>query len=317
MKKTLLAVVIPALFASAANAAVIYDKDGTTFDVYGRVQANYYGSSDSDADTEIDGTARLGWSGKMALNNTWSAIAKTDWDVAAENEDESKFKARHIYAGFDGAQYGKIIFGQTETAYYMGLIEKTDVAFETGGTANGVYGEYGISRQEGQIIYMNRWAGLFANASYQTSTNDVDNGFAGSIGYDFANGFGIAAGGQFVDYKQGSAKGDNVEDWAVAASYATGPYYFAAMYNENTLEDLGVKETIKGWEFFGNYSVDAWTFELGYNKAEDEDGNDAVEWTYLGAQYKFNSKLKAWTEYAIAGLSEADDGWTLGLQYNF
>ena len=28
------------LFASAANAAAVYDKDGTSFDIYGRVQAN-------------------------------------------------------------------------------------------------------------------------------------------------------------------------------------------------------------------------------------------------------------------------------------
>lgn len=32
MKKTILAIAIPALFASAANAAVVYDKDGTTFE---------------------------------------------------------------------------------------------------------------------------------------------------------------------------------------------------------------------------------------------------------------------------------------------
>jgi outer membrane protein N len=30
MKKTILAIAIPALFASAANAAVVYDKDGTS-----------------------------------------------------------------------------------------------------------------------------------------------------------------------------------------------------------------------------------------------------------------------------------------------
>ncbi|WP_412841820.1 hypothetical protein, partial [Aeromonas dhakensis] len=28
--------------------------------------------------------SRLGWSGKIALNNTWSGIAKTEWQVAAE-----------------------------------------------------------------------------------------------------------------------------------------------------------------------------------------------------------------------------------------
>ena len=77
MKKTILAIAIPALFASAANAAVVYDKDGTSFDIYGRVQANYYGEHD-DTDAELVGSSRLGWSGKVGLNNTWSGIAKTE-----------------------------------------------------------------------------------------------------------------------------------------------------------------------------------------------------------------------------------------------
>ncbi|MGL5949430.1 MAG: porin, partial [Aeromonas sp.] len=173
-------------------------------------------------------------------------------------------------------------------------------------------------RQEGQVIYMNRWGGLFANLSYQTNDDKnelgaLESGFAGSIGYDFANGFGIAAGGERKSF-DGNA---NKNDWAVAASYAAGPYYFAGMFNESTLEAAnGSDTTIQGYELFANYSVDAWTFELGYNKAEDDDNDNLVELTYVGAQYKLNSKVKAWTEYAISG-TDQDDKWTLGLQYNF
>ncbi|HDT5895473.1 TPA: porin, partial [Aeromonas hydrophila subsp. hydrophila] len=154
MKKTILAIAIPALFASAANAAVVYDKDGTTFDVYGRVQANYYGdhnTADStaasgykDVDGELVGSSRLGWSGKIALNNTWSGIAKTEWQVSAENS-ANKFDSRHIYVGFDGTQYGKIIFGQTDTAFYD-VLEPTDIFNEWGDAGNFYDG-----RQEGQV----------------------------------------------------------------------------------------------------------------------------------------------------------------------
>ncbi|MGL4931747.1 MAG: porin, partial [Aeromonas sp.] len=117
MKKTILAIAIPALFASAANAAVIYDKDGTTFDVYGRVQANYFGESGDDS-AELKGSSRLGWKGKVALNNTWSALARTEWQVAAEDSGykTSDIDPRHIYVGFDGSQYGQFLFGQTDTA---------------------------------------------------------------------------------------------------------------------------------------------------------------------------------------------------------
>ena len=49
MKKTLLALAVPALLAaSAANAATVYEKDGQKFEVTGRAQANYYNNAASD-----------------------------------------------------------------------------------------------------------------------------------------------------------------------------------------------------------------------------------------------------------------------------
>lgn len=340
MKKTILAIAIPALFASAANATVVYDKDGTTFDIYGRVQANYYSDRDGTNSTLV-GSSRLGWSGKIALNDTWSAIAKTEWQVASENsqketrdvvdssgtvigtvsDDDGKFQARHIYAGFDGSQYGKIVFGQTDTAYYMGVLEKTDIAFEDGSDANGYDG-----RQEGQAVYMGKWGGLFANASYMTTdaSQDIDHGYAGSFGYDFDFGLGLSAGGEVKSFANNSDDKDTKKDWAVAASFTKGPFYVAGMYNQTQVEYMdSTKDKFRGYEFFGNYTVDAWTFELGYTFSELKDNaanskyEDQVDHTYLGVQYAFTPKLKTWTEYKIVNVDNKDDQWTVGLQYNF
>ncbi|MGL6151730.1 MAG: porin [Aeromonas sobria] len=340
MKKTILAIAIPALFASAANAAVIYDKDGTTFDVYGRVQANYYGEHD-DTDGELQGQTRLGWSGKVALNNTWSAFAKTEWQVAAENSGykTSDIDPRHIYVGIDGSQYGKVLFGQTDTAYYTGLIEKTDIFNEWGSEAN-AYG----GRQEGQVIYMGKWGGFFANASYQTNddkaeltfgsdnngkpvalASKLDKGYGTSIGYDFDFGLGLAAGYAKNDYKSNTTgvKSDK-EDWALAASYSINGFYFAGLYNESQITRGNEEVDFKGYELAATYNVDAWTFLTGYNFSEiDSVSNstvkpaDVADYTYLGVQYSFTPKLKAYTEYKIVGLSDKDDEWTVALQYNF
>lgn len=321
MKKTILAIAIPALFASAANAAVIYDKDGTTFDVYGRVQANYYGEHD-DTDGELKGTARIGWSGTMALNNTWSALARTEWQIEGENSrtktEGDNLDPRHIYLGFDGSQYGQFLFGQTDTAYYMGVLEKTDIAFEDGSEGN----RYD-SRQEGQVIYKGQWNGFFTNLSYQTddASQDIKKGYAGSLGYDFNFGLGLSAGGERKDFDAVSNK-DSKTDWAVAASYTFNGFYFAGMYNESEVKNInGNKDNYRGYEVFGTYNVDAWTFEAGYNFGEEKVSGgsykDAADYTYLGVQYAFNSKLKAWTEYKIVGLDNKDDQWTVALQYNF
>ncbi|EKB23546.1 porin [Aeromonas veronii] len=349
MKKTILAIAIPALFASAANAAVIYDKDGTTFDVYGRVQANYYGEHD-DTDGELVGSSRLGWSGKVALNNTWSGIAKTEWQVAAENSDKgsdgksSKFDARHIYAGFDGTQYGKIIFGQTDTAFYD-VLEPTDIFNEWGDAGNFYDG-----RQEGQVIYSNTFGGFKGKVSYQTNDDvavkitdvgqkikedaiwgkDVKRkkAYAVAAGYDFDFGLGFNAGYAYSDL-QNKVNGQTgkKDEWAVGAHYAINGFYFAGVYTEGEVKNksLGLKDDGRGYELAASYNVDAWTFLAGYNFKEGKANaqaagstyKDLVDETLLGVQYAFTPKLKAYTEYKIQGIEKHDDEWTVALQYNF
>lgn len=353
MKKTILAIAIPALFASAANAAVVYDKDGTSFDIYGRVQANYYGDSDNpnpltqadtQGDAELIGTSRLGWSGKVALNNTWSAIAKTEWQVAAENSDDSKFKSRHIYAGFDGTQYGKIIFGQTDTAFYD-VLEATDIFNEWGSYGN-FYGNFQDGRQEGQIIYSNSFGGFKGKLSYQTNDNEAvkvadvggnsfttefpgikrNYGYAASAGYDFDFGLGLNAGYAYSDLESttNTNTGEKSE-WALGAHYAINGFYFAGVYTEGDLKNdtTGYKGEGRGYELAASYNVDAWTFLAGYNFKEGKDNTagssyeDMVDETLLGVQYAFTSKLKAYTEYKIQGIDKMDDEFTVALQYNF
>ena len=350
MKKTILAIAIPALFASAANAAVVYDKDGTSFDIYGRVQANYYGDSDNpnpltqadtNGDAELIGTSRLGWSGKVALNNTWSGIAKTEWQVSAENS-ANKFDSRHIYVGFDGTQYGKIIFGQTDTAFYD-VLEPTDIFNEWGDVGNFYDG-----RQEGQIIYSNTFGGFKGKLSYQTNDDKAvkvtdigqgikedaiygpnakrNYGYAAAAGYDFDFGLGLNAGYAYSDLEStaSSASGDKKE-WALGAHYAINGFYFAGVYTEGDLKNdtTGYKGEGRGYELAASYNVDAWTFLAGYNFKEGKDNTagssyeDMVDETLLGVQYNFTSKLKAYTEYKIQGIDDLDDEFTVALQYNF
>lgn len=345
MKKTILAIAIPALFASAANAAVVYDKDGTSFDIYGRVQANYY-ADHNDADSELIGTSRLGWSGKVALNNTWSGIAKTEWQVASENSNNisdtngDSFKARHIYVGFDGTQYGKVIFGQTDTAFYD-VLEPTDIFNEWGDAGN-----YYDGRQEGQIIYSNSYQGFKGKVSYQTNddtaviVSDVGGdsvstvfpnlkrnyGYALAAGYDFDFGLGLNAGYAYSDLenKLNGDSGDKTE-WAIGAHYAINGFYFAGMYTEGEISNDANGNGGKGhgYELAASYNVDAWTFLAGYNFKEGKDKlagssyEDQVDETLLGVQYNFTPKLKAYTEYKIQGIDDLDDEFTVALQYNF
>ncbi|HGE8238755.1 porin [Aeromonas veronii] len=326
MKKTILAIAIPALFASAANAATVYDKDGTKFDVTGRVHAAYQGKANTDElavnanddlyykrlDTtekgEVYTYARFGMQGKVALNNTWSAVAMGEWEVQGEESDgDDQFKSRHILTGFDGSQYGKFLFGQTDTASKWGVQDRADIFEELGNVGN-----LNDGRQEGQVIYRGEWDGIFANASYITKNssyksgerfgiesgantaldqNDkgLKSGYALGAGYNMPNGFGFGVSTESKEFERGTRVKDfdgvntatastfmnNLEskdDWAIGASYAYDAFYVGALYNQSKLKgyDNGEEVKAKGYEIAGSYTIDAWKLLAGYNFLESK-----------------------------------------------
>ncbi|MEV3812043.1 porin [Aeromonas allosaccharophila] len=325
MKKTILAIAIPALFASAANAATVYDKDGTKFDVTGRVHAAYQGKANKDElavnanddlyykrlDTtekgEVYTYARFGMQGKVALNNTWSAVAQGEWQVNGEESEDDQFKSRHILAGFDGSQYGKFLFGQTDTASKWGVQDRADIFEELGNNAS-----LNDGRQEGQVIYRGEWDGIFANASYITKNssyksgerfgiesgtntaldqNDkgLKSGYSLGAGYNMPNGFGFGVSTESKEFERGTRVKDfddvnaatastfmnNLEskdDWAIGASYAYDAFYVGALYNQSKLKgyDNGEEVKAKGYEIAGSYTIDAWKLLAGYNFLESK-----------------------------------------------
>ncbi|PKQ71042.1 hypothetical protein AOX56_09300 [Aeromonas sobria] len=336
MKKTILAIAIPALFASAANAATVYDKDGTKFDVYGRVHAAYQGEangadlipnangnneytykkSDTTSKGEVYTYARTGMQGKVALNNTWSAIAQGEWELTSENstnKDDDSLKSRHVWAGFDGTQYGKFMFGQTDTASKWGVQDRADIFEELGNVAS-----VNDGRQEGQVIYRGEWNGAFFNASYISKNSDMDSfgtellsksldstsvakndnkkglegGYAVGAGYNMANGFGFGVSMENKEFERGTYLGaqkdidgniigatisnlKSKDDWAIGTSYAFDAFYFGAMYNESKLKgfDDGQEIKAKGFELAGSYTIDSWKLLAGYNKLDAKGTN--------------------------------------------
>ena len=343
MKKTLLAIAIPALFAaSAANAATVYEKDGQKFDVYGRVQTNLYDKASAGEDkSSLNGSARLGLKGSQAINDSWTGLAKGEWQVAGENQDGSaKFKARHIYLGFDGGDKGTITIGQTDTAYYD-VIGLTDYMNEWGSEGNGYTG-----RQEGQIIYRGAWNGFAASASYQFADSKPDYafgddavvgvikaakkdyGYAGTIGYTFPVKVAVFAGVAKDAFTTTTDNSWDKNDWALGTSYGVDGeegLYAAALYNESKIEGPSDEGKGKGTELVAKYRLpSAVTFLAGYNKLKWDavSGNtgtdhDLMDAFLLGTGYEFTSKFIGWAEYKFNQVDGVDDNWTLALQYNF
>ena len=329
MKKTLLALAVPALLAaSAANAATVYEKDGQKFEVTGRAQANYYNNAASDSNgSTVEGSGRLGLRGSSAINDTWSAIARGEWQIAAENSDNGdkteNFKVRHLYAGFDGSQYGTIIAGQTDTAFYT-VVAPTDIFNEWGSYGNSYWGYRGGAanfggRQEGQIIYSNSFGGFRGGASYRLAedTEILDKSYAGNLGYDFGFGVGVTVGADQYDSQDGLK---DQSDWGLSATYGTfgEGLYLAGVYTQSEIEQAGVDNTHQGYELAAVYSLsNGLGFLGGYNYTEDENDVELTDEFLVGAMYNFTSNLLGYTEYVIDQRDDADDLATVALQYNF
>ncbi len=180
MKKSLLALAVAALaVSSAASAATIYDKDGVSVDVYGRVQAVYYsqdsGSNAQSAanDGNLNASSRLGFNFRSELTSWADAFANVEWENA--NDDSSPdFNSRYLWVGVDFGQFGAVKFGKFEDAVKY-VIATTDIFDDWG--CNGQLGN--DDRRDGMFAYNWSGYGVDVNLTFGTAKDDqhVDGAF--------------------------------------------------------------------------------------------------------------------------------------------
>ncbi|WP_026339220.1 porin [Psychromonas ossibalaenae] len=332
MKKTILAIAVTGLMAASAQAANVYDADGVSADVYGRMQ---FDISDTKNTTMSGvGTARLGINASSEIAPGIRGIAKGEWQIRAENsaDDAKQLSARHVYAGFATDDYGQLVFGQTDTAFYQ-AVAATDI-FNTYGYA--AFANVEDGRQEGQIVYNGTFNNFYVGASAQfaddnfkydlgnpdsgvpahTTGEKLDNSYAVTLGYTADFGLSVYGGYHAQDFKDA-----NKNNYALSAAYSREDLYLGAAYVWAELEKDGVtgESKVAGYDLVASYALDAVSLYGGYAFQEAKgniSGDKADEFT-LGVAYKFNSNMKAWAEYNIDQLDGADDAWTVAVQYNF
>lgn len=170
MKKSLLALAVAAVAAStAASAATVYDKDGSSLDVYGRVQGVMYSTHaakyNSYDDSSLQATGRLGLNMRTNLTSGIDAFANMEWDVADKTDS---FKARYAFLGVDFGSYGVVKAGRFEDAVKY-VIGATDIFDDWG-----CNGQFDSDKRDGMFMYSWSGYGVDANLSVQTAQNEQD-----------------------------------------------------------------------------------------------------------------------------------------------
>ncbi len=292
MKKSLLALAVAAFaFGSAAQATTVYDKDGTSVAIHGRVQAILYNGDNSATGSNlnsIDSSARLGVDLRTRLTDWVSLFGYTQWEAAngEDGEGDDDFNGRYLWVGADFGQFGSIKAGKFEDALKY-TIEPTDI-FEDFGCVAQLGND---DRRSGQIMY--EWSGFGVDfkVSYNSSANsthvdgayyadeslDLKHGVAASIGYttpDVLFGpISVRAGYsgawfQDNDESESNFNGyDDYQQWAASITWGgdVGPYA-SVMYSSRDfdLKTVGALTTADG-RAIDDYKVQGVEVALAYN----------------------------------------------------
>ena len=292
MKKSLLALAVVAA-ATSANAATVYDKDGTSLAVGGRVQAVVYNGNAAgiaENDAGLVNSARLNIAGSTKINDSVSVFAFSEWNMADGNTSGQSWgdsiNTREQYVGADYGDFGKILGGKTYDAANA-VLAATDV-FEDFGAR--LQSSINGDRRTGMFRYVYDNNGIFGSVSYQTAADgssvagnkaDVEGGFAAAAGYTFDNVvFGplsFKAGYSYIkgqnDFSKTIGQFENSETFdnfkVISASIAWGStdngLYIGALYNTQRVKqrandfvpsNSSNSDKKKGYEFVVGYTFD-------------------------------------------------------------
>ena len=169
MKKTLLATAIAgALGATAAQAATVYNQDGTQLDIYGNIQIAYYDVKDESGDNEdqlTDNGSTIGFSGQHIINPGLTGYFKAEFEHDADEEkiNGGINSGDQAYLGLKG-NFGDLRVGSWDpiiddwTQDPIANNESFDVTDSTTDLGNLYGGDYGVDadadREGDKVQYM-------------------------------------------------------------------------------------------------------------------------------------------------------------------
>lgn len=344
MKKTILALAVPALLAAGVtNAATVYNNDGTTVDLKGsiRLWANTDSSRsgiEKTAQFEDEGS-RFGIGVNHDLGNGLSAFGYLEYGNDTQTmEKDFKLTNRQGYAGFKMADIGAISFGRITAPFDD--VALSDYTYEYGGVMN--FGKMENDTKKSGNNFLAR-----VSKSIKVETAEV-NGFKAAASYS------MQADGDKAKFVETSG-GEYYNNAGINNAYTLAGFYTSdfgltlnagygyAKYNAGTdsltidgdvLNRSGEADSniwgIGSQYEFGDFAV-AFDFGQarhdnaisGLNKSKADLYGFGTKWNYgMGKVYAgyylkdYKDRLVAYTNGDVASLNK-EETYTVGVDYNF
>ncbi|EGU44155.1 porin [Vibrio splendidus] len=336
MNKTMIALAVSAAaLATGANAAELYNQDGTSLDMGGRAEARL---SMKDGKADDLSRVRLNFLGKVDIQDGLYGVGfyEGEFTTADADADEdtgdngSDIDNRYTYAGLGGT-FGEVTYGKNDGA--LGVItDFTDIMAYHGNSA--AYKVETADRADNMLSYKGQFQDLGVKASYRFSDR-IENkdgtisetefdGYSLSGVYAFGtSGFKLGAG--YADQNKG--KNASEDEYMVAGSYELNELYFAATVVMGTDKDGSNKTDKTGYELAAAYTLDQTVFSTTYNKLEKETSgnkNDTADNLAVDATYYFKPNFRGYVSYNFnlldkkeVGKLDSEDELALGLRYDF
>lgn len=329
MKKTLLALAIPALLASgAANAVNIYDNNGTKLDFTGslRMMLEYKDNRVSgDHDVKlVDQSSRFGFKINHDLGNGLTGFAALEYgnDTQAY-ESDFKLKNRLGYGGLALADVGDISFGRVLSPFDD--VAMSDYTYEYGGVLNfdGFAPRYANDNFIGRVSHTVRvmsadFNGFSAGGTYtlqneatsvETDTKKhINNAYTAAVFYDTSVGLKINAGYGHADLNNdkvatvtGFATERSEDIWGTSVEYNIDAFTIAADFGQTRKRESGIstqKKDLYGLGTKYNYGMGNVYAGFYYKDGNKATNNASNRLTTVGTDYHFTKSFRVWTEYA-------------------
>ncbi|KGQ51260.1 membrane protein [Gallibacterium anatis 10672-6] len=337
MKKTLVALAVAAVAATSANAAVVYNQDGTKVEVGGQFRVLLTKNSGERADLKNPGS-RVEIKASQDLGNGFSALAATQLRFSARDEsgdakqDFNDIEAYNVYAGFAQDQIGTLTFGKQNTNQDdLGI---SDYTYDLGD----VKMTHNHDKKAAKFRSV-EWNGLSVGADYffgdaekDSDTEQNGKGWGAALFYtaEIANDTTLTVNGGYTKVKNfdrtdPTNNGDyNESAYVVGAELATGPFALAVDWsekvstNDTNALDFGTDEVgidahkIRALEVGAkyNYLENAKVYgEYQYWKATPNSGDDKVTMNgfILGTDYWFTKQVVTYLEAGTFKYKNQDD----------
>lgn len=284
MKKTIVALAVAAFAATSANAATVYNQDGTKVDVNGSVRLLLQKETDKRIDLKDKGS-RVSFKASHDLGEGLSALAYTELRFSDKKFGDS-ISVKHLYAGFGYEGVGTLTFGKQFTI--GDDIGVSDYTYNLGGVNK-------LVTYSDKVIH-------FKSADF--------NGFSFGADYVFAE--------EPAKYDANNKKTVNENAYVLGALYnrTMGDVGFAleAGYSQQKVEeDLNNKAFTVGTELsFGDFAL-----AVDYSQVKASKKVNALKWRGLadesGATLKFNKvrEVELGVKYQLTDASKvyADVIW--------